>query len=148
VDTYYIVCHLCGGDEMTEVKGELTAELALKLTFDMWEDIAETEKLRGSNLDLKERILFKIQWLKDRGFVDARGICNVRASCLLCEYAKQQRETKKAYNVTVCDLCPIDWSVNKFNACTDYRESLIDYEYTPAAEFLEYMKTHVRKEIN
>jgi hypothetical protein len=131
---------------MTEVKGELTAELALKLTFIMWEDMAEEEKL--GKLNVRERIWFKSRWLEERGFVNACGKCNVECFCLLCEYAKQQRETKKAYNVTVCDLCPIDWSVNKFNTCTNYRGSLIDYEYTPAGEFLEYMKTHMRKDVN
>ena len=124
---------------MTEVKGELTAELALKLTFIMWEDMAEEEKLRGSKLDLKERILFKIQWLKDRGFVGT--------ACLLCEYAKKRRETEET-NAATCDYCPVDWSVNNWKTCTDGRDNHISYEYTPAAEFLEYMKTHVRKEIN
>ena len=130
---------------MTEVKGELTAELALELTFIMWEDMAEVEKEIGRNLDIRERIIFKIGWLKDRGFVDSHGRCNVEASCLLCEYAKARKEATGAY-LSTCDDCPVDWSVNKLNTCTDFRGNTITYEYSPASEFLEYMKTHVRKE--
>lgn len=132
---------------MTEVKGELTAELALKLTFIMWEDMAEEEKEIGRKLSLKERIFFKHQWLIDRGFTDNYGNCNVAASCLLCEYVKKMQETTGTY-LAHCDYCPIDWSVNKLNTCTDGRDSRIAYEYTPAGEFLEYMKTHVRKDVN
>ena len=43
---------------MTEVKGELTADLALNLTFIMWEDMAEEEKQLGRKLDFRERIWF------------------------------------------------------------------------------------------
>lgn len=132
---------------MTEVKGELTPELALKLTFIMWEDMAEVEKEIGRKLDVRERIRFKIGWLKDRGFVDKHGSCNVVATCLLCEYAKEQQKAKRAY-LAGCDYCPVDWSVNKFNTCIDYPGHEITYEYTPASEFLEYMKTHVRKDVN
>lgn len=130
---------------MTEVKGELTAELALKLTFIMWEDMAEEEKRIGRKLDLRERIWFKSRWLTDRGFVDEYCCCNVEASCLLCEYVKELQMTKKTY-LAGCDYCPVDWSVNKLGTCTDGRESRISYEYTPADKFLEYMETHARKE--
>ena len=134
---------------MTEVKGELTAELALNLTFIMWEDMAEEEKQLGRKLDFRERIWFKSRWLADRGFTDKRGRCNVEASCLLCEYTKELQKAKKTYLAT-CDICPVDWSVNRLNTCTDdrYGKNRISYEYTPAAEFLEYMKTHVRKDVN
>lgn len=128
---------------MTEIKGELTAELALKLTFIMWEDMAEEEKRLGRNLVFAERIIFKRSWLVARGFVNKYGDCNVEAFCLLCEYAK---EMQPGVN---CEYCPVDWSVNRLGTCSDgryRRKSSISYEYTPAAEFLEYMKTHVRKE--
>lgn len=132
---------------MTEVKGELTAELALKLTFIMWEDMAEKERQMGRKLDGYERLCFKAHWLEDRGFVDDFvGECNVRGCCLLCEYANKKRRETEETNAASCDYCPVDWSVNKLNTCTNGRDSRIAYEYTPAAEFLEYMKTHVRKE--
>lgn len=130
---------------MTEVKGELTAELALKLTFIMWEDMAEEEKQIGRKLDFRERIFFKSRWLADRGFVDRFGRCNVEASCLLCEYGKKLSETL-GKRLAICDYCPVDWGANELATCTNGHGNRISYEYTPADEFLEYMKTHVRKE--
>lgn len=126
---------------MTEVKGELTAELALKFTFIMWEDLAEEEKRMGRQLDGYERFYFKSQWLVDRGFVDSDGACNVCCCCLLCEYTEMKEWG--------CSKCLVDWSKNTTNSCrSPYGPAGIDYEYTPAAEFLEYMKTHVRKDVN
>lgn len=126
---------------MTEVKGELTAELALKLTFIMWEDMAEEEKRIGRNLDEYERHEFKANWLEDRGFVDRYGMCNVCGWCLLCEYTRAKE--------CGCRHCLIDWSKNSTNSCwSPYGPAGIDYEYTPTDKFLEYMKTHVRKDVN
>jgi hypothetical protein len=125
---------------MTEVKGELTAELALKLTFIMWEDMAEKERQMGRKLDGFERFFFKAHWLEDRGFVDGFGVCNVHGCCLLCEYAANKE--------CGCKGCLVDWSKNYSNTCCAQRNDKIDYELTPAKDFLEYMKTHVRKEIN
>lgn len=129
---------------MTEVKGELTAELALKLTFIMWEDMAEAEKKLGRMLDGYERYSFKSQWLIDRGFVDSFGACNVHCCCLLCEYAVIKERG--------CHPCLIDWSKNYTETCSASIKfdgpRGIDYERTPAAEFVEYMKTHVRKDVN
>lgn len=125
---------------MTEVKGELTADLALKLTFIMWEDMAEEEKRLGRIMNGYERFNFKSHWLEDRGFVDGFGVCNVCCRCLLCEYV----EIKK-YG---CYQCLVDWSINCSGACCAQRQDTIDYECTPADKFLEYMKTHVRKDVN
>lgn len=121
---------------MTEVKGELTAELALKLSFIMWEDMAEEEKKLGRMMTGFERYKFKWNWLVDRGF------SNVCCCCLLCEYVGRKR--------CGCNHCLIDWSINSFSGacCASKLDAVewIDYELTPAAEFLKYMKTHVRKE--
>jgi hypothetical protein len=125
---------------MTEVKGELTAELALNLTFIMWEDMAEEEKRMGRQLDGYERFYFKSRWLEDRGFVDGLGICNVCCACLLCQYAEN--------NEHGCNYCLVDWSANCTDTCTAAAHDIVDYELTPAGEFLEYMKTHVRKDVN
>lgn len=125
---------------MTEIKGELTAELALKLTFIMWEDMAEEEKRMGRQLDEYERFYFKSHWLEDRGFVDGFGECNVHCRCLLCEYAVMKERG--------CGHCLIDWSKNYSNTCYAMRYDKIDYELTPAKDFLEYMETHVRKDVN
>ena len=126
-------------NRMTEVKGELTAELALKLTFDMWEDMAETEKKLGKTMDGFKRYYFKRGWLEDRGFVDSFGVCNV-CCCLLCEYVERKR--------CGCMSCLVDWGANCSGTCCAHGRDNIDYDRTPASEFLEYMKTHVRKEIN
>ena len=127
---------------MTEVKGELTAELALKLTFIMWEDMAEVEKQMGRQLDGYERYSFKTLWLEDRGFVDSFGKCNVHCRCLLCEYAEMKE--------TGCGHCLVDWSNNYMDTCCASSKfdgpSSVDYELTSADKFLEYMKSHVRKE--
>ena len=127
---------------MTEVKGELTAELALKLTFIMWEDMAEAEKKLGRMLDGFERYSFKWQWLVNRGFVDSSGYCNVQCCCLLCEYAEAKERG--------CGHCLVDWSKNYTETCCASSKfdgpRGIDYENTPADKFLEYMETHVRKE--
>ena len=121
---------------MTEVKGELTAELALKLTFIMWEDMAEEEKQLGRKLNRHERWHFKREWLVDRGFVDGFGACSVNCACLLCEYNVDNG----------CGHCLVDWSANCTGTCIAAARGNVDYELTPAGEFLEYMKTHVRKE--
>lgn len=127
---------------MTEVKGELTVELALKLTFIMWEDMAEAEKELGRMMDGYERYSFKQKWLVDRGFVDSDGACNVCCSCLLCEYTEMKEWG--------CRNCLVDWSKNYSDSCCASPKydgpRGIDYECTPADKFLEYMETHVRKE--
>lgn len=124
---------------MTEVKGELTAELALKLTFIMWEDMAEVEKRLGRKLDSYDRWHFKWRWLMDRGFVDSFGDCNVKCCCFLCDYCGDDD----------CGNCLVDWGTNRSNSCMaacNDAPSSVDYEITPADKFVEYMKTHVRKE--
>lgn len=129
---------------MTEVKGELTADLALKLTFIMWEDMAEAEKRLGRIFTGFERYKFKWNWLVDRGFAVSimHGVdeCNVCCCCLLCEYVERKR--------CGCVSCLVDWSANCSGTCCAQGQDNIDYERTPAAEFVEYMKTHVRKDVN
>lgn len=129
---------------MQEVKGELTRELALKLTFIMWEDMAEAAKKDPELNDSPDRrYLFKQQWLEDRGFYDEYSICKFRGACLLCEYADQQNEKKHYYLGECWRSCPITWGPLVDNMC--YR-GVVNYRLTPIDKFLEYMKTHIKEE--
>lgn len=133
---------------MREVEGELTRELALKLTFIMWEDMVEAAKIEWElNQSKHYRDYYKRRWLADRGFCDSDGNCNVSGSCLLCQYVKEQALKNDDGMVHCHRYCPISWGRNWFgddHACTCFNGD-VDYRFTPVEEFLNYMKTHIKE---